>query len=811
MASKVIVFELQSDNTVKKQEVIPTFPWSTKDRLCIITTQRSNLHLLHHGGDLPSKQKNLDSMKDSEEKSAFQYGVSTKVFAVTDETGKKWEVRLLLSPREVSRLSSFFNLTGFANACLASKKYRDSLALLGGRRPKQEDAVREICTAASRFLCLPEDRIVSSDYTNELYRILNENVTASCIGINEHSLVVGTLVALVAAELAVSVGASENFDHDVKESQEDQGEQIKQMIQAFDVAADLLTVTHLGKRVQVILRNPCPDKWASGSIKGTELGEKLIFGMCHKVLSFSNMESEIQFLQSLQESHDMVAAFHFPAFVEHLLKVSKWSDDIRLFLKEDNQKKKEIIDKLSHLAVRFVCSEKCQGEIFMKWFRREMREKWSSVKSISVGGEAICAFAILVAVLAALTAKSIADGFKGVITDSEDEMLEANQDNSEDTTSVYDIPKPDVTSRASETSDDSTDNSRESREATTSVSDVPHIDVSPKPSTASEASTVTSNDIVDVATNSESDCTVPDKSSDLNTPRPEGTTGVSNADSQDVSSTLKDPMQISTEVTNIHSLTAVEDGGRSTAESPSSDTYTAVGIPATGSDMTTDVGAHAVNVNALETRASTYAVSEDSDVVSNVGKPETSDVRNADPLTENIPGLLTTDTGAEGVCNNGRPGPNFDDRSVLRRDGSPDDNRNTDRIIETVLFHPNDPIPDGLTTSLPGPEVSGDTPLCSVEGSSEDNIVGAHDSVAGNLTSKGKSDSRKSPWVAEDSTGIELSNTRKIPSGVNTKTWWFIGVILLIISMVLNTFETSTAVTIVAVILAFIFWASRRP
>lgn len=35
------------------------------------------------------------------------------------------------------------------------------------------------------------------------------------------------------------------------------------MIKVFDVMADLLTVSHKGKRVQVIFRNPCPDNWVS--------------------------------------------------------------------------------------------------------------------------------------------------------------------------------------------------------------------------------------------------------------------------------------------------------------------------------------------------------------------------------------------------------------------------------------------------------------------------------------------------------------------------------------------------------------------
>ncbi|XP_075049723.1 uncharacterized protein LOC142109431 isoform X2 [Mixophyes fleayi] len=841
MASKVIVFELQNDKSVKVKKVYPTFPGKNKDRLYFVTTQNSDLHLLYDARDMQSTEKNLKHNKGFEEKSFFQYGGSTKVFAVTDPTLVKWEVRLLLSPSEFSRLSSFFNLNGFVNVCLTSKVHRESLASLGVKRQMNPNAADDICTAAAQFLCLSDDHVAGSDYTDDLRRILTEKLKVSCIDKSERGSLVGALAALAAAELAASAGGSQNFDYrdDGKESQEDHREQIQQINQVFDVKAELLTVSHQDQRVHVLFRNPNPDNWASGGERHTELGEKLMFGMCHKVLSISGTESEIQFLQSLQESSDLVSVFHVPGFVEHLLKVSEWRKNIRALLKEENQK--AIINELSRLAVRFVCGEACQREVFRKWFRKGMQEKMSSVGSMSAGGEAISAFGILVAVLAALTAKSIADGLKEPISDSEDENTEETQAVAVDTTSV---------------------------------SDVPEADVSPVSSSTSDASNPSSSKITYTTASAEINNTVSDDISSLNTPsNDESTPEVSNADTQEIKG--GNTSMVSTggivEVTNLHPLPAGEDGGklRRVVDSPGSDVQQnleqgsvdlqkiEVGTPTTNSDKTTDISTQEVNFDALNTGES----SADSDLVSNVDimqtervrvqEPEisssttsqTADVMKVDPLIENshdLPTMVgpladscksTTDISPIEDCDNERPEPNIVDSDVARKDGYPDDSRSSDAMKEIRLVYPNDPSEE-IATPIHGPQVHDDTPLEGVMGGGANQTIRADDSAAKHMTSKETSDSLKgssaSPQRIENPRDVGFDKKEERPADVDRNTvetssrssgfntYWFLGIVLLIIlTMVLKIYELlpslQSAITIIVVILALIFWASRRP
>ncbi|KAG8560199.1 hypothetical protein GDO81_014838 [Engystomops pustulosus] len=408
MDSKVTVLELQKDFSVTQHEVPLRFPRVSRNRLVIVTNQRSHLHLLSRSaGDLGTEETVRScffcTQGGVQEKNIFHYGVSTKIFALTGP--HDCEVHVLLKPSEISRLSSNFNLTGFVISCLTKKEYQESVSsIIGGH----EANVTELCRAAGQFCSFSEDNIVDG-YCEELIRTLNEKVGASFVGQEKmEDMRIGALVALVAAELAASVPTS--FDYRVikDKTQEDQGEQIQQMIKVFDVMAELLTVSHQGKRVQIIFRNPCPDNWASGGKKSVQSGETFIFGLCHKVVSISENKSEIQFLQNLQESYDLVAVFHLPAFVEHLLMTSAWRNKIERFLKEEDHRK-EIALELSSLAERFICSKSCPKKTFVKEFQEKMIQKWSGVDALSVGDEIVCSFGILVAILAAVTTKSVVD------------------------------------------------------------------------------------------------------------------------------------------------------------------------------------------------------------------------------------------------------------------------------------------------------------------------------------------------------------------------------------------------------------------
>ncbi|XP_044127752.1 uncharacterized protein LOC122921665 [Bufo gargarizans] len=406
MDSMVTVFELQKDCSVKQHAVPLTFPRVNKSRLYVVTNQNTQLHLLNNPVGSPRPEEGGDAFQG---KTIFQHGMSTKVLAIMDATGTAWEVRVLLSPLEISRLSSNFNLTGFVRACLTMEEYQKSLSSLCG--------VQKLCMAASQFLSFTEDSIVN-DYCKELDRLLTEKVGASCIGQQEmNSMVFGALVALVAAELAAS-GGTRSFDYRPKKknTQEDQREQIQEMVKVFDVMVDLLSVSHQRKRLQILFRNPCPDNWASGGKTLAHSGETFVFGLSHKVVSISEAESEIQFLQNLQESYDLISVFHLPALVEHLLMTSTWRNKIELFLKEKNLRE-EIIYELSTLAERFICSKICK-QIFLKEFQKEMFKKWLSAQVFLEGDEVVCCFGILVAILAAVIAKSIADRPS---TDSEEE------------------------------------------------------------------------------------------------------------------------------------------------------------------------------------------------------------------------------------------------------------------------------------------------------------------------------------------------------------------------------------------------------
>ncbi|XP_040267360.1 uncharacterized protein LOC120981737 [Bufo bufo] len=408
MDSMVTVFELQKDCSVKQHTVPLTFNRVNKSRLYVVTNQNTQLHLLNHPVGSPRPEEGGDAFQ---KKTIFQHGMSTKVLSIMDATaGTAWEVRVLLSPLEISRLSSNFNLTGFVKACLTMEEYQKSLSPLCD--------VQKLCMAAAQFLSFTEDGIVN-DYCKELNRLLTEKVGASHIGQQEmNSMVFGALVALVAAELAASSGGTRSFDYRPKKenTQEDQREQIQEMVKVFDVMVDLLSVSHQRKRLQILFRNPCPDNWASGGKTLAHSGETFVFGLSHKVVSISEAESEIQFLQNLQESYDLISVFHLPALVEHLLMTSTWRNKIELFLKEKNQRK-EIIHELSTLAERFICSKICK-QIFLKEFQKEMFKKWLSAQVFLEGDEVVCCFGILVAILAAVIAKSIADR---PTTDSEEE------------------------------------------------------------------------------------------------------------------------------------------------------------------------------------------------------------------------------------------------------------------------------------------------------------------------------------------------------------------------------------------------------
>ncbi|XP_066465124.1 uncharacterized protein [Eleutherodactylus coqui] len=432
MDSRVSVLELQNDCSVKQHEVPLTFPRGSKSRLYVVTNQNTQLHLLNILGGNPRTEEGGGAVQ---EKSIFQHGVSTKVFAIMDATGTEWEIRVLLSPSEISRLSSSFNLTGFVSVCLTDEKYQDSLQSLCGPHPKHKANVQELCMTAAQFLSYSEENLVN-DYCKELNRILTEKVGAAFIGQQKlDCMVVGALVALVAAELATSVGSTSSFDYkaEKEKTQDDQTKQIQEMIEVFDVMADLLTVSHQGKRVQIIFRNPCPDNWASGGKKLVKSGETFVFGLCHKVLSISESKSEIQFLQNLQESYDLVLVFHLAAFMEHLLMTSTSRNKIEIFLKEQDQRK-EIIRDLSFLAVRFICSKTCHQKAFLKEFQDEMLKKWSSVEAFLVGDEAVCSFGILVAILAAIIVKSIVDRC----------ICDAEEDNSEEPADTFTSAAPET-------------------------------------------------------------------------------------------------------------------------------------------------------------------------------------------------------------------------------------------------------------------------------------------------------------------------------------------------------------------------------
>ncbi|XP_073423289.1 uncharacterized protein [Dendrobates tinctorius] len=407
MDSKVTVFEVQNDYSVKQHEVALKFPRVSKSRLYIVTNQNTQLHLLNKEGG-------------SIEKSMFRHGVSNKVFTITNTAGTAWEVCMLLSPSEISRLSPNFNIMGFVKSCLMEKNYQDSLSSLCCPNKKHKVDVQELSKAAAQFLSSSEDHIVD-DYCKRFNGILTEKLQAFSISQKIGDMVIGALMAVVAAELATSMEGIGRFDYRVEEKeQEDQREQIKKMMNVFDVMVDLLTVTHQGKRVQIIFRNPCPDNWALGGKKPVHSEDTFVFGLCHKVVSISEAESEVQFLQNVQESYDFISVFHLPAFVENLLMTSAWRNNIELFLKKQNERK-QIVHELSSMALKFICSKICQQKTFMKLFQREMLKKWSKVEALFVGAEVVCSFGILVAILAAVTAKSIVDR---PIPDSEEEVEE---------------------------------------------------------------------------------------------------------------------------------------------------------------------------------------------------------------------------------------------------------------------------------------------------------------------------------------------------------------------------------------------------
>ncbi|XP_077114085.1 uncharacterized protein LOC143769437 isoform X2 [Ranitomeya variabilis] len=396
MDAKVTVFEVQNDYSVKQHEVALKFPRVSKSRLYIITNHNTQLHLLNKEGG-------------NKEKSMFQHGVSTKVLTVTNTIGTDWEVCMLLSPSEISRLSPNFNIMGFFKSCLMDINYQDSLSSLCSPNKKHKVDVQELSKAAAQFLNSCEDHIIN-DYCKSLNGILTEKLQAFCISQKKGDMIIGALMALVAAELATSMEGIGSFDYkaEKEKKQEDQREQIKKMMNVFDVMVDLLTVTHQGKRVQIIFRNPCPDNWALGGKKPVHSEETFVFGLCHKVVSISEAESEVQFLQNLQESYDVVSVFHLPAFVENLLMTSAWRNKVELFLKKQDERK-QIVHELSSLALKFICSKTCQHKTFMKEFQREMLNKWLKVEAFFVGAEVVCSFGILVAILAAVTAKSIVE------------------------------------------------------------------------------------------------------------------------------------------------------------------------------------------------------------------------------------------------------------------------------------------------------------------------------------------------------------------------------------------------------------------
>ncbi|KAM5129446.1 uncharacterized protein ACMZJ9_019964 [Mantella aurantiaca] len=408
MDPEILAFELQDDETVKKHPVSLTFPWPNEGRLYIITNQRSKCHFLQdeEGQQSFKKAPRFGKKAEGEEK-FFQYGVSTKVFSVTDPTGSEWEVRLLLSPSEISRLFSSFNLIGFFSAYLVSGESRQAFQdLLDGQNAT--DGAEEICQAIAPFLCLPEG---DGECRARLREILSGGIGGSCQGLRgmEAVMVAGGLAALMAAQLAASLGGSDVPDYKggKTESPEKVKDQIHEMVKMFDVQAEELAISHQGKTEHVVFRNPCPDNWTSGGRKCIQSGETFEFGLCHKILLVSEARSKIQFLQSLQESYDMIAIFHVTAFAERLLTMEKWRKTLEVLLKEGQGK--EMIKELSQLAATFVCSHECEAEIFQKHFRQEMTEKCSKVKNVQGGGEAVCVFGLLVAITAALKAKSIAD------------------------------------------------------------------------------------------------------------------------------------------------------------------------------------------------------------------------------------------------------------------------------------------------------------------------------------------------------------------------------------------------------------------
>ncbi|XP_063295379.1 titin homolog [Pelobates fuscus] len=416
MASKAELLVVEEDGSVKKEEITLNFPNRNKNKqykLRIVTSRNSASHL-QPKPDSSQTQLNLDTSQHSADSRGFQYGMSSKVCGVSGVE----EVRLLLSPQEIHKLNSCFNLIGFYQTLVSHPSVLLNSFFDGTKYKPKKGKVQEICSLASQFFS-SSDKDEIQKFSEKLKHHLNITVANTCCGLNNptRTMVLGVLLVLLAAKEAMFINRLKNtgdISEKIKISDiSNYKEQFEQMVKEFDVQAGLLTVPFQGKNVFVLFRNPSPDDWASGGVSESDSGVQFTFGLCHRLYSMSGTGWEIQFLQSLKESYDISSVFHLPGFAHHLLMDPEWRKKLDSLQIKESQK--DVIAEFSKLAERFLCLEyKKYHYTFIKCFEDKM-EKCSVVTSFPEGGEGLIIYGMLVALKAALIAKGIKDRAIGIL------------------------------------------------------------------------------------------------------------------------------------------------------------------------------------------------------------------------------------------------------------------------------------------------------------------------------------------------------------------------------------------------------------
>ncbi|XP_071970141.1 uncharacterized protein [Engystomops pustulosus] len=205
-----------------------------------------------------------DTERTTHQTMSFHYGISNKIFSVESDC----EVRIQLSQEEISQLSFNFNLLGFIVSILAHEEYVEHLRSFL-QEVKDVDVLQKICRPAGDFFC-SSDSNKRRRHLEDLEEVLENKIKVACSKLGEAtgSWVCGALIALAAAELALTHGRAQDFDDRVENIQScpeppnmEKHQKLEKTVRDFDAKTELKAGIRWTKETYSLYRNKSLNGW----------------------------------------------------------------------------------------------------------------------------------------------------------------------------------------------------------------------------------------------------------------------------------------------------------------------------------------------------------------------------------------------------------------------------------------------------------------------------------------------------------------------------------------------------------------------